>query len=150
MLGQRRPRRAATGCGFLVEILFRCPKPGWRSWRAALLAEPEGPDGKKFQYRHPVSGGMWVSQVWKSESAITDSFVVRPPSDVRPGSYRLRWSLIDAESGRIWPAGREKSTVGGVELGRLEIRDDAPVGVAGLDWDSRLSWTPLMPSDRSR
>lgn len=150
VLGQRRSRRARTGYGFLVEVLFACPDPCGRHWRASLTGACIEGDGATFRYRHPVSEGMWLSQSWDSDAWLKDAFVVRPPIDIRAGGYRLRWTLVDVATGRIWPATDGPSPVGWVELGRLDITDDAPAGVAGIDWDTDLLWTSLTAMDQSR
>ncbi len=72
---------------------------------------------------------------------------MRPPKSVEPDIYRLRWTLVDVATGRIWPAASGRSPVGWVELGLLDITKDAPIGVAGIDWDTDLPWTPLTKTE---
>jgi hypothetical protein len=73
---------------------------------------------------------------WKPGQLIIDRTLVRPPVDLKPGVYELRWELFDRDS-------QERrsllSAAVGVEdteirVGSIEVTDSAPRGVAGLAW----------------
>ena len=147
--GQRRAKQVHAGCGFVVEVLFSCPDTGGRHWRASLTGTRAGEAEIAFRYRHPVSEGLWHSRTWQGDACLVDAFVAKPPEGLAPGSYRLRWTLVEAESGRIWPAGDLPSPVGWVELGTLEVTTDAPSGVAGLDWDKDIVWEAVLRPERT-
>lgn len=150
VFGQQRAQQATIGYGFLVEVAFRCEDAKGRHWQASLQFAHKEDKGTRFSYKHPVSEGLWLSAEWKGEQVIKDSVVVRPPQDLPAGDYRVRWTLVDALSRRIWPAGSGKSPVGWVELGTIRFSEDGPKGVSGVDWATDLEWTPLDDSHRSR
>jgi poly-gamma-glutamate capsule biosynthesis protein CapA/YwtB (metallophosphatase superfamily) len=145
---QRHAGRVKPGYGFLVEVLFACPDPQGRPWRASLRVDPlnleAGATARGFRYRHPVAEGLWLPQTWQDEAILRDAFVVRPPESWQaPGTWRLRWTLVDTETGRIWPASETEPAAGWAGLGMIELTEDAPEGVAGVDWGCEVGWTAV-------
>lgn len=128
---QVRPRR-----GFLCEVFFRSARPPVGRWEARLTGIAER-GGANFTYTHPVAEGIWPAEHWRRDEVIGDRVVVRPPSQLPEGVYRLYWHLIDLESGASMPVEAHtdsRLTADMVYLGKIEISEKAPPGVAGVSF----------------
>ncbi|MBS4096084.1 MAG: CapA family protein [Sulfuricella sp.] len=126
---QVRPRR-----GFLCEVLFRSARPSVGRWEARLTGIAEKGE-TSFTYTHPVAEGIWPTEYWRRDDVIGDRVVVRPPSQLPEGFYRLYWHLIDLESGApmsVEARDDSRLAAGMVFLGKIEVTEKAPAGVAGV------------------
>lgn len=147
VLGYRHPDRVQPGFSFLLEVLFKCPQTGGDNWTASVRAVPIDDEGAYFEFKHPVADGLWVSSTWSAEMWISDYILMRPPANAKAGRYQLSWSLVNHKKGCIWPGGEDYSTNGWVKLGEIALTDDAPKGVAGINWGRDVIWRPLGPDD---
>lgn len=128
---QVRPRR-----GFLCEVFFRSQRPPAGRWEARLTGIAEKGEAN-FTYTHPVAEGIWPTACWRRDEIIGDRVVVRPPGQLPAGRYRLYWHLTDLESGTsmpVEPTADTRLVAGMVHIGKIEVAENAPPGVAGVSF----------------
>lgn len=133
VLGARIGSPVRPGRGFLCEVFIRVARPPQGRWEARLTGRNE--KGDSFVYTHPIADGIWPPSRWRNEDLIGDRIVVRPPTNLPEGIYRLFWQLLDQETGKTMPATQSQPRLvdGAVEIGQVVVSPKAPGGVAGIN-----------------
>jgi poly-gamma-glutamate capsule biosynthesis protein CapA/YwtB (metallophosphatase superfamily)/UDP-N-acetylmuramyl pentapeptide synthase len=132
----RHAEAIAPGYSFVFELRFRCLQQQTNRWRSELSFIAE--DGSKTILRYPVADGLWHHRFSGSSRWYKDLTLVRTPSELTEGRYRLLWNLWskDADNKVIhWQTANptELAVSQGVFVGMLEISQSAEKGISGID-----------------
>jgi len=139
--GYRHPNAIAPGHAFVFEIRFRFLKKQNIRWRAEISFVDE--EKNITTLRYPVCDGSWHHVYSGTKKWYTDQTLVRIPPELKEGNYQLYWNLWTRDADKklvywkdMYPL--EAKLIYGVAVGCLEISSNTQIGVAGVEWDTKL------------
>ncbi len=141
--GYLHPQKIAPGYAFVFEIRFRCRQKLEQRWRAEICFEHES--GEQTRLRYPVADGSWHHVYSGSDQWYADRTLVRTPQDLAQGKYRLYWNFWTRDEEKqlfYWQQFYDDAVhmSKGVAVGELQIDANAEQGVAGVEWDTELTF----------
>lgn len=127
-----------AGGGFKIEIDFFFNQTIHSIYEVEIYGLCNDYTEKTFTDTHPISNGIYDNLVICNNKIIKDNYLVRVNRTVKPGKYKIYWSIVYKENNTYVKnnLSEEKSYLGDIYI----MPDGIPRKASGIDWSGHLDY----------